>query len=300
MSNLTKYYRKPKAFITLPSKSAMYNFSSDEKSMMDEIGVLRMTMMNQLTTNNPESLINGSAVEELIRDCTTVKGIEPRDMLKCDVDALIMAIRMVSIDETMDISMPCPKCETEQTFGVDLQGMLSAMTYHEEMPYKVPLPTSPEIILHIVPSSLNTSINIDQTYFQDAKEVEFIRRSMAKKTSDVNKTEEELEKLSEEMKNYVNQVHEIQKRMTFSTLNMYAECILYVEMPEGTVDDKKEILDLVASFCKEDHDALKSKLTEINSIGVPKTQNFTCQTCEHVFEAPVEVNPTDFFGNGSR
>lgn len=300
MSNLTKYYRKPKAYITLPSKNALYNFNSEEKSMMDEVGVLRMTMMNQLTTNNPESLINGSAVEEIIRDCTTIKGIEPRQLLKCDVDALIMAIRMVSIEETMDINMACPKCDNEQTFGIDLQSMLSAMTYHETMPYKLPLPTIPDLVLNIVPSTLNTSLNIDQSYFQDAKEVEFIRRSMSKKTSEVEKNEEELDRLSEEMKQYVNQVHEIQKRMTFSTLNMYAESILYIDTPDGVVDDRNEIFDLVVSLCKEDHEALKAKLTEINSIGIPKKQTFTCQSCEHSFEAPVEVNPTDFFANGSQ
>lgn len=301
MSTLRKYYRKPNAYITLPSKGILYTLNSEEKSVMEEIGVLRMTMMNQLAANNPESLINGQTVEELIKDCTTIQNVEPRKMLKCDVDALIMGIRMVSVEDVMNLELVCPKCETQQTYGVDLSRMLSEMTYHEELPYNFTLPTTGDMNLKVIPSTLESALRVDQSFFQDAKEIDAIRRSL-KANYDSNKiTEDEMEELQSQMKSHVDRIHEIQLNMTMNTLQLYADCIVSVTTPDGDeVDDNNEILDFVTTLTQEDHDALKSKIAEINKIGIPKNQDFQCPSCEHEFNAPVEINPTDFFANGSR
>ena len=47
MSSLKSYYRKPKAFIPIPTQGKLYELKED-KSIMDEIGVMPMTMMNHL------------------------------------------------------------------------------------------------------------------------------------------------------------------------------------------------------------------------------------------------------------
>ncbi len=300
MTDLRKYYRKPNAFVTLPSKGALYRLADDEVSMMDEIGVLRMTMMNQLSTNNPESLINGHAVEELIRDCTTIKHVNPRNMFKCDVDALIMGIRMVSVNDELSIELPCPKCEAKETYGVSLSAMLADMTHHDELPYSFPLPTMGEIVLNLIPSTLESSLRVDQTFFTDAKEIDHIRRNIKSSTTKQDITEDEIEQLQTEMKRHVDRIHEIQRNMTVNTIRLYTDCIESVTTPEGVVENPEEIFDLVMSLVKEDIDGLKDKITEINSVGIPKTKQFVCPSCEHEYTAPVEVNPTDFFGNGSR
>ena len=47
MTKLTSYYRKPKAFIEIPTKGELYQLNEDS-SMMGEVGVMPMTMMNHL------------------------------------------------------------------------------------------------------------------------------------------------------------------------------------------------------------------------------------------------------------
>lgn len=300
MTDLRKYYRKPNAFVTLPTKGVAYDLGDDESSMMGEIGVLRMTMMNQLSANNPESLINGQTVEELIRDCTTISHVQARHMFKCDIDALIMGIRMVSVDDELSLELQCPKCSTKETYGVSLSTMLGEMTYHDEFPYQYKLPTMNDITLHLVPSTLESSLRVDQTFFQDAKEIDQIRRTIKSSTSKPDLTEEDINSLQSEMKKHVDRIHDIQRNMTINTIQLYADCISKVSTPDGEVTDRDEIMGLVMTLVSDDIDGLKDKITQINAIGIPKNKSFICPSCEHEYTAPVEVNPTDFFGNGSR
>lgn len=296
MSNLlTKYYRKPKAFISLPSKGKFYQLDESEQSMLEEVGVLPMTMLNQLSANNPESLVNGNTVEELIRDCSTITSVEPRKMFKCDIDALIMAIRMVSFEDAMNITMQCPKCNEEHTYGIDLAAMLSEATYHEELPYKMSLTENSDITLYLTPTTLESALKVDQMLFQDAKEIDMIRKSIPESNKETGKFENE-----EELKSYITNIQDIHRRMTMSTIDLFATSIVEAETPEGSTYDHDEITHFVSNLNEKDYALLKEKIEDINKIGIPKKRAFTCASCEHVFDGPVEVNPTDFFGNGSR
>lgn len=289
MSSLKKYYRKPKAFIQLPTQGLLYDLQEDG-SMMGEVGVMPMTMLNHLTANNPESLINGHVLEELVRDCTTIQNVEARNMYKCDIDALVMGIRMVSVDDTLDVSVSCPKCEKETDFGIDLKGMLAEMSVHETIPYDLEVE---ELVLKIVPTTLNSSINTEQAFFQDAKNIDQIRTMMEELRKDDDVSDEDvMEK--------VKSIYEIQHNMTETTIQLYADAILYVATPEENVYDRKEIYELVKGLSDSDHTRLKDKVRQVSEIGIPRKQSFTCSHCEHKYDAPVELNPTDFFGNGSQ
>lgn len=290
MSTLNKYYRKPKAFIDLPSKGLAYDVG--EKSILNEVGVMPMTMLNHLTTNNPESLINGYINEELIRDCTTITSIEPKKMFKCDVDALIMGIRMVSVDDTLDVTMRCPSCKKDNEYGINIKNMLSHSTFHEELPYKMQFG---DLTLNLLPSTLETSVATEQAFFQDAKNIDHIRKLMEQ----VSKEEYE-DGAEEVIMSHVREIYDIQRQMTETTIKLYADSIHSVETPEEVVEDRDEIYEFVKELSDQDHKVLKDKVKNINAIGIPKTHDLTCNFCQHEFVGPVELNPTDFFGNGSQ
>ena len=297
MSKLKSYYRKPKAFIDIPSKGALYALNEDQ-SIMNEIGVMPMTMMNHLTANNPESLINGHVLEEFVRDCTTITNIEPRKMFKCDIDALIMGIRMVSVDDTLDLSLSCPSCKKENDYAINLRGMLSEMTTHEELPYKLKLD---DLVLNVIPSTLESAINTEQAFFQDAKAIDEVRKIMDKMKDNVDDKGNIDEGVTDEIMGYVKDIYDIQRQMAETTIKLYADSVYSVTIPgDEEVTDREEIFDFVSNLSDKDHTLLKNKVRDINMIGVPKEHNFTCSHCKHEFTAPVELNPTDFFGNGSQ
>lgn len=290
MSSLKAYYRKPKAFIELPSQGLMYE-QSEDGSMLGEIGVMPMTMMNHLTTNNPESLINGHVLEELIRDCTTITSIPPRNLFKCDVDAIVVGIRMVSVSDTLDVTIPCPKCDKETDYGIDLRAMLAETTTHSELPYDLEFG---DLTLKIIPTTLDTSINTEQSFFQDAKSIDQISRAMD------SLQKQDSEEVNDTIIEKVKEIYDIQRAMTETTVRLYANSIAYVKTPDSEVYDRDDIFEFVKGLSDEDHNRLKDKVREISEVGIPKTRKFTCSHCEHEFEAPVELNPTDFFGNGSQ
>jgi len=296
MTKLTSYYRKPKAFIEIPTKGELYQLNEDS-SMMGEVGVMPMTMMNHLTANNPESLINGNVIEELIKDCTTIKHISPRELYKCDIDALLMGIRMVSVDDTMDVTIPCPECTKEGDYAINLKGMLSEMTFHEELPYKLKID---DLVLNITPTTLESSVNTEQSFFQDAKSIDQIRKLMDAIRDNVDDDGDIEEGVTERIMEHVNDIYAIQRKMTETTIKLYADSVISVTTPEGDVEDRDEIFDFVKNLSDADHKRLKDKVKEISMIGIPKIQNFTCVQCKHEFSHKVELNPTDFFGNGSQ
>lgn len=296
MSNLKAYYRKPKAFIEIPTRGLMYNLN-DDQSIMDEVGVMPMTMLNHLTVNNPESLINGHVLEELIRDCTTITNIPPRKLYKCDVDALIMGVRMVSVDDTLDLTLACPKCNKESEFAVNLRNMIANMTYHDELPYKLKLD---DITLNITPTTLESSINTEQAFFQDAKAIDQIRKIIDKMRENVDDDGSYDEGITEEIMDHVHEMYNIQQNMTKTTIKLYADSVHSVVTPDGEETDRNEILDFVQHLSDQDHKKLKKLVKDISEIGIPRTHKFGCTHCKHEFIAPVELNPTDFFGNGSQ
>lgn len=296
MATLKQYYRKPKAFIEIPTKGKLYALDNDS-SMLDEVGVMPMTMMNHLVANNPESLINGHVVEELIKDCTTITHLEPRQLYKCDVDALLMGIRMVSVDDTMDVTIPCPKCKKEGDYAINLKGMLSEMTYHEELPYKLKFD---DLVLNITPTTLESSINTEHSFFQDAKSIDQIRRLMDSIRENVDENGDIEDGVTERIMEHVNDIYAIQRNMTETTIKLYADSVCSVTTPDGDVTDRDEIFEFVKNLSDADHKVLKAKVKDISTIGVPRTQTFTCVQCKHEFSHKVELNPTDFFGNGSQ
>ena len=141
---------------------------------------------------------------------------------------------------------------------------------------------------------------LEQSFFQDAKSIDQIRNLMDTIGKNVNDDGEIDEGVSDKVMGYVNEIYSIQRNMTETTIRLYADSIQSVSTPDGDVYDRDEIFDFVKNLSDNDHKQLKNKVKEISAIGIPKSQMFTCVQCKHEFSHRVEMNPTDFFGNGSQ
>ena len=89
MNQLNKYFRKPKIYIKLPTGG---KFNPEmETTVLDEVGVLPMTALDEITLKNPDALLNGEAIVNVIKSCCPDIP-EPKKMCNIDVEALFLAI----------------------------------------------------------------------------------------------------------------------------------------------------------------------------------------------------------------
>ena len=127
---LKKYFRQPKLYINLPSKGKFYPEGSLELPETGELAVYPMTAKDEMTMKTPDALLNGAATVDVIQSC--IPNIKNAWMMpSIDLDAVLIAIRIATYGETMEISAKVPNVGTERTFGADLNDILAEFAMGE-------------------------------------------------------------------------------------------------------------------------------------------------------------------------
>jgi len=120
---LSKYFRQPKLYVTLPSGGKFYPQGAIEMTETGELPVFSMTAKDELTMKTPDALLNGQATVEVIKSCVpNIK--DPWQMPSLDLDALLIAIRLATYGEEMQLTIKTPVTGEEKTMSVDLRQLL--------------------------------------------------------------------------------------------------------------------------------------------------------------------------------
>ena len=123
---LKKYFRQPKVYITLPSKGKFYPQGAVEMPENGELPIYPMTAKDELTMKTPDALRNGQATVSVIQSCVpAIKNAWA--MPSIDLDALLIAIRIATYGDTMELSVKVPGIGEERKFDVDLRKLLNKL-----------------------------------------------------------------------------------------------------------------------------------------------------------------------------
>lgn len=123
---LKKYFRQPKVYVTLPSKGKFYPSGAIDMPENGELPIFAMTAKDELTMKTPDALLNGQATVSVIQSCVpNIK--DPWKMPSIDLDALLIAIRIATYGETMEIEVKVPNTGEERKFDVDLRQLLNKL-----------------------------------------------------------------------------------------------------------------------------------------------------------------------------
>jgi hypothetical protein len=123
---LRKYFRQPKIHIPLPSKGRFYPEGVLEIPETGEIPIFAMTAKDELTMKTPDALLNGAATVEVIKSCVPAIK-DPWKMPTLDLDAILIAIRIATYGDKMEITTPVPGLNEERKFDVDLRKLLNKL-----------------------------------------------------------------------------------------------------------------------------------------------------------------------------
>ena len=123
---LQKYFRQPKNYLRLPSRGKYYPAGALDMPVTGELAVYAMTAKDELTFKTPDALMNGQATVDVIQSC--VPNIKNAwFMPSIDIDAVLIAIRLATYGEKMDINITVPNTTIKRDYSLDLRTALDEL-----------------------------------------------------------------------------------------------------------------------------------------------------------------------------
>jgi len=123
---LSKYYRQPTIYIKFPSGGKYYNDDVVVPTETGEHAVLPMTAKDDLAFKTPDSLMSGQSSVDVVKSCIP-DILDPWKLTNYDVDTVLIAIRIASYGETMDVTSTVPTINEQATHTVSLPELLGRM-----------------------------------------------------------------------------------------------------------------------------------------------------------------------------
>lgn len=269
---LSGYFRQPKVYVKLPSQGRFYPEGALDVSETGDYPVYSMTAKDELMFKTPDALLNGQATIEIIKSC--VPAIRnPWSMPGIDLDAVLIAIRIATYGDSMDVRATCPSCKNVDNFSMDLVAYLNRISNFE---YESEIAVD-ELIIHIRPYTYKEITKMSIKALEQEKIFGIV--------NDPNMSDEEK----------INKFGESFVKLTDLTVDIVAGCVCKVVTPEGEVTDEVIIREFVHNAPKSLFDQINDRINKIKEQLELKIHNLTCSACDHVYDSSITVDQSNFF-----
>lgn len=269
---LSNYYRQPKIYLKLPSQGKYYPEGSLDVSQNGEYPVYAMTARDELMLKTPDALMNGQSTVSVIKSCVPAI-IDPWQMPSIDVDAVLVAIRIATYGEDMELNASCPKCESFNDHQINLNQYLQDISVFQ---YQSTITIGP-LTVHIRP--------------YDYRQVTKIALKAMEQERIYNIVNDE--KMSDEEK--IDQFNASFVRLTEMTVEVITNTIWKIDTPEGSVTDLQEIKEFIGNAPKDVFQKINEHIQALKSSAELKAQEVECTECKEKFSISVTLDQANFF-----
>lgn len=275
---LSKYFRQPKLFASLPSNGKFYPAGTLETTETGEYPIYSMTAKDELTMKTPDALLNGQATVELIKSCVpNIK--DPWNLPSIDLDALLIAIRLATYGETMTLQVKTPVTGEEKEMTVNLRDILDNFANIE--------------FEDVVQSGEMTVFLRPLTYKEFTKSAlkTFEQQRIFNIVNDEQISDED------KLQAFTNSF----AKLTDLTVDMMANHISAIEIGDTRVDNKQHIDEFMKNADKSFYSAVQEHLDaqKIKFTIQPLTATATPEEIEQgvpaTYEVPVTFDQSNFF-----
>lgn len=268
---LQQYFRRPSIYIKLPSGGKFYDSDTVVSTVTGDLPVYPMSAVDEITAKTPDAVMNGQAVVDIIQSCIpNIKNAWGINTI--DLESLLVAIRVASDGEHMDIGSKCPACETESTYSVDLLGILQTVevpNYDEELCVH-------DLKIKFKPLTWKESNKHNMAQFEIQK-ILFLLQNYEDTEAKTNEIKTGLAKLTEVMTDIV------------------VSTIEHISTPETIVTDPLYIREFLENCDKNSSKLIRDTSIDLKSKSQVKPLKIKCINCEHQYEQKLVLNVTDFF-----
>jgi hypothetical protein len=273
---LSQWFRQPKIYIRLPSKGEFYPTGALDKSANDEYAVYAMTAKDELMFKTPDALLSGQTTVEVIKSCIP-SILNPWAMPSLDLDASLIAIRIATYGEGMDVSADCPFCNHENDYEINLVNWLEKVSGFN---FETEINIEP-LTIHIRPYTYKEITEASLKTFEQQRIIAIVND----------------ENLSDELK--IEKFSESFVKLTELTVDTMAKCIWKISTPAGDVTNLEDILEFIQNSPKDVFQRISDHISTLKDKVALGEQEVSCKECEKEFSMPIELDQSSFFGNRS-
>lgn len=271
---LAKHFRQPAIFLKLPSNGRYYPEGSLDLNLTGEIPVYPMTVKDELLLKTPDALMNGTSTSEMIRSCCpNIK--DPWAIPLVDLDAILIAVRLASYGQGMDINSKCTHCGASNEHTIDLRNLLDSLP---------PMSTAKNV------AELNDLILEfhPQTFAELNKAglIEFEQQKIINTVADSDLEQEEKVKLFTEGF----------KRLTELNIESLVSCISSIRTGDYVVTNRDQIKEFLVNTDRQTFDDIHQMVKEFVGTNAVPPVEVACPECKETYKVGLEFNQTNFFG----
>jgi hypothetical protein len=275
---LQKYFRQVKNYMRLPSKGKFYPAGVLDMPATGELPVYAMTAKDELLFKTPDALMNGQATVDVIQSC--VPNIKNAWLMpSIDLDAVLIAIRIATYGESMDVNITVPNTTIKRDFSMDLRLALDdlmAGQFAETMQ---------------IGAMTVTLRPINYKEFTDGAIKSFEEQRIVNVVND--------DKLDEQTK--VGMFQQSFRKLTDITIAMVANSVVSIAVDGVVVTDPAHITEFIAKSEKNFYSAVMEHVQKqrdsfsIKPIKVTSTPEDIKAGAPATFEVPVTFDQSNFF-----
>lgn len=274
---LAGYYRAPKLYTQLPSQGKFYDEGVIDWPETGELPVFPMTAKDEMIMKNPDALLNGEAVAQVIKSCVPAVK-KPRSLISNDVDTLLIAIQGATQGDEVEVTGECPSCKEQITSIASIESALESMTVLTET-YK--FETGNGLIMEVRPFTYESTVQAGIANFRSTRSLQSLQN-----------IEDELEQLKMFNDNFLQIA-----ALNFDLIVDSVASISGVDVEDEPfkVTDRKSIREFLENCDAKIGKAVEDQIQDVNKLGVNKTIQLECEKCNEVFEKEIGFDPVNFF-----
>lgn len=280
MSNnpLKSHFRAPKMFTKLPSGGDFYTDGVVTLSVTGELEIYAMTSRDEIMMRNPDALLNGESVAQIITSCVPAVK-KPRELLGADVDALMVAIQGATFGDEVKVEANCPECGNTVVGAGSVQASLATM---RDVPKDVKVVTDDGLTIELRPVTYETTIAAGVSNFQNARSMQSIAN-----------IEDDMEKLKAFNVSYMKMAE-----LNFLVIldSIYSISGKDNNEEEFIVTDRDNIREYMENCSSDIGKKVTEQVNLLGEAGIDKSVKIQCQeeSCGHVFDTNLEFDPVNF------
>ena len=281
---LMQYMRQPKIYIRLPSQGKYWANGALEMTETEDLPVYAMTAKDELTFKTPDALLNGQGVVDVIQSC--VPNI--KNAWECpniDLDAILIAIRIATYGNKMEVSHTVPNTTETVTHDVDLSQLLDQIFTNAQWIEQVEI--NDTLTCYLRPLTYRHVTKTSLKAFEAQKIMQVVNN----------------DSYSEEQK--IDSFGKSFNTMTQITVDLITDSIFAIKTPDDSVDEPAFIHEFISNadsvvFNKiQDHINKMRDLNSLKPLIVTATPEQIELGAPETYEMPVGFDNANFFGNGS-
>lgn len=272
---LTQYFRQPAVYIRLPSGGKFYPPGTLQMPPNNELPVLPMTSVDEITYRTPDALFNGTATVNVIKSC--VPSIrDPWVMPSTDIDAVLVGIRIASYGHEMEIGTTCPACNEADEISVDLRrvnDMISAGNYDQVL-------NIGDLEIYFKPITYRTVNLNNQVQLEQQQAMQLINSDADEKIK-------------------IDQLNKSIAVINETTLNTVAQSIAAIKTPQAMVTETEFIVDFLKNCDSKKFNQLRDYVIGLKQASEVKPLDLTCKECNHKYKQAFTLDLSSFFEDAS-